>query len=88
MVKPFSDACFSAKPGEVNVVKTNYGYHIVKLEAQSPKTKKVKIAILEREVIPSDETTQETYSRAVFFAAASKNVDEFRNLCKKENITP
>jgi peptidyl-prolyl cis-trans isomerase D len=88
MVKPFSDACFSAKPGEVIVVKTNYGYHIVKLEAQSPKTKKVKIAILEREVIPSDETTQEIYSRAVSFTAAAKNVDEFRNLCKKENITP
>jgi len=88
MVKPFSDACFIAKQGEVFVVKTNYGYHIVKLDAQSPKTKKVKVAIVEREVIPSEETTQETYSKAVAFAAAAKNVDEFRNLYKTENITP
>lgn len=88
MVKSFSDACFSAKPGDVVVVKTNYGYHIVKLEAQSPKVKKVKVAFLEREVVPSDETTQEIYSKAVSFAAGALSVDEFRNMCRKENITP
>ncbi len=88
MVKPFSDACFSAERGEVKIIKTNYGYHIVRVDAQSPKVKKAKVAFLEREVIPSDETTQEIYSKAVSFAANAPNVDEFRNLCKKENITP
>jgi peptidyl-prolyl cis-trans isomerase D len=88
MVKPFSDACFSAQTGEVKVVKTNYGYHIVKLEATSPKVKKVKVAIMEREVVASDETTQEIYSRVVAFAAGAVNIDSFRNICRKENITP
>ncbi|MBN1291834.1 MAG: peptidylprolyl isomerase [Candidatus Latescibacteria bacterium] len=32
MVKPFSDAVFSMKPGEIRgLVKTQYGYHIIKL---------------------------------------------------------
>lgn len=37
MEKPFSDAVFSMKPGEVsNPVKTDSGWHIIKLESVSP----------------------------------------------------
>ncbi len=32
MIKPFEDAVFAMKPGQITMVETHYGFHIVKLE--------------------------------------------------------
>ena len=88
MVKPFSDAVFNGNVGDVDVVKTRFGYHVIKIIAQSKKVKKAKLAILEREVIPSDETYQKIYSQAVEFRSKATSVKNFRDLCVEDNITP
>lgn len=88
MVKPFNDYCFQNDKGSVGVVKTNYGYHVIKIEDQSAKVKKAKLAIVERLVSASDETTQAIYSQAVQFGSEAKNIEEFRNLYAEMNLTP
>ena len=36
MIKPFEDAVFAMKPGQITMVETHYGFHVVKLDAYQP----------------------------------------------------
>jgi peptidyl-prolyl cis-trans isomerase D len=88
MVKPFSDAAFQNNKGDVVVVKTRFGHHIIKIDDQSQRVKKAKVAFMIRQVIPSDETYQTIYSQAVQFRANANNLDQFRNLYAESKLTP
>lgn len=88
MVKPFNDFCFENETGDLGVVKTNFGYHVIKIEAQSPREKKAKLAIVEREVVPSDATYQDIYSSAVEFRSDASSLESFRSQYNEKDLSP
>ncbi len=88
MVKPFSDSCFYAHVGDVKIVPTQYGLHIIEIMAQSKDVKKVKVGILERKVEPSDETDQYYYSKASEFAGINNTYEKFNKAIETENLVP
>jgi peptidyl-prolyl cis-trans isomerase D len=36
MIKPFEDAAFAMKPGQITMVQTHFGYHVIKLDSYEP----------------------------------------------------
>ena len=68
MVTEFNDACFEGNTGDVMVVETQFGQHIIEIVDQGPEVKKVKVAVMSRRVEPSSTTYQAQYSRAIEFA--------------------
>lgn len=76
MVRPFSDSCFYGKTGEIKMVYTQFGIHIIKINAQSRNAKKVKVAILAREVRP-DDADDLYFKKANEFGGLHRTSDQF-----------
>ncbi|MFW5751799.1 MAG: peptidylprolyl isomerase, partial [bacterium] len=62
MVQPFNDFVFNGDKGDIEVVETRFGAHVIEIIDQSAEVKKVKVATIVHNVEPSDETYQEIYS--------------------------
>ncbi len=87
MVKPFSDSCFFAKKGDIKIVPTQYGLHVVQITDQSKPVKKVQVGILERKVVPSNTTDQIYYSKAYEFAGINNTYEKFNKAIEQQNLT-
>lgn len=86
MVKPFSDACFSAKAGEIKLIESNFGFHIINVIQKSKEVKKYKIATVTRKVTPSSKTYQDYFAEASKFAGVNNNLEKFNAAVKEQGL--
>lgn len=84
MVAAFNDFIFTHPVGDKGVVKTEYGYHYIEIQAQKGKDPAYKIAYLTRKIEASDETEKNAENAALQFAGASRNIKDFDNNFEKD----
>ncbi len=86
MVQPFNDACFQGKPGDIVVVETQYGFHIIEILEQGSSVTKYKVGTIERKIEPSTDTYQAVYAEASRFAGSSYTYEEFNQSIIDEQL--
>jgi peptidyl-prolyl cis-trans isomerase D len=87
MVAEFNEVCFSTKKGQLETAITQFGVHLIEVVSQSKLSKKVKVGILDRDVLPSNQTYQLAYTKAGKFAAENSNTQEFNASLVDQNLT-
>src|SRR5690606_2993999 len=85
MIPEFEDAVFNGKPGDLLVLTTQYGVHVIKINGQKGMSKVVKAAIIDRSIKSSNETLQAGYAAASdFFGKATQ--ENFEQLASESGL--
>ena len=81
----FRDFSFEKRVGSVDVVETDFGFHVIEILSQGKKQKAVKVGNLAIKVEPSERTRDSIYNIASKFEIAV-NKDNFRDYSMENNI--
>ena len=85
MTPAFRDFTFTNKKGTIDVVKTPFGFHVVKIDDQKNRQKVLKLAIFGRKIVPSEATENTVFQKAEQFALAVSKSDDYNTVAKENN---
>lgn len=82
----FFDAGLKMKPKEIKVLEARIGYVIFRLDEKSKPVKKVKAAVVARNIEPSNQTFQDTYAKASAFAGQFRTQEAFDKAASQQGL--
>ncbi len=85
MISNFNDFVFDSNPGEIGVVETDFGYHVISLEEKTAEERAVKVATIAREIEASENSLNELYTKVTKFEIGAKD-QGFADVAKTENL--
>lgn len=88
MVYPFNHAVLTHDVGDITVVKSQFGYHVIKVTGKLDAVKKVRVAQINISITPSQETFQEVYAKASEFQGNANDIESFDTLAANMNLSP
>ncbi len=96
MVPAFEEAVFNGNTGDLKVITTQFGVHVIRINSQIGSSRVARVAIVDKSLSTSNKTQQEAYSKATAFLSAAKDAKSFDSESKKsgyqklvaDNVTP
>lgn len=73
MVPVFEEAVFNGKKGDLKIVTSQFGVHLIEIEDQKGSSKVVKVAVVDKSLAPSSKTLSAAYAKAQAFLGKTTN---------------
>jgi len=86
MVKPFNDACFFGKVGDMPIVESQFGIHLIEVTGRGVETRRILVSTVDREVAPSTKTMQDAFAKASAFAGKNTTKESFDKSVADEKL--
>ncbi len=83
MVPEFNEACFNGRVGEYKKVKTQFGWHLIKITAQKSFAPNVKVCFVSKTMAAGQETINKANALASQFVTTAKDAKSFEETSKK-----
>ncbi len=77
MIPAFEEAVFNGQTGDLKVVVTQFGVHVIRIDGQIGSARVAKIAMVDKSLAASSETQQRAYSKATSFISVAKDARSF-----------
>jgi len=84
MVPEFDKACFFGKVGDMPIVKTQFGYHLIKITDKTEDKEKISTVSIDRILVPSDATFEAAYDIANEFTINNNTQEAFEAAAKED----
>lgn len=86
MVYPFNQAVLTNKVGEITVAESQFGYHVIKVTGKLEPVKKVRVAIINIAITPSQATSQNEFLKASEFQGKAVSLVAFDTLAANMGV--
>lgn len=86
MVKPFNDACFNGNKGDIVMVRSDFGYHIINITDKKGLRNAVKYGTIVNEIQSSTDTYRDVFAKANKFQGENRNTDDFTKSVEAEGL--
>ncbi len=87
IVDEFKEACLKGKKGDVVVVESMFGVHVIKITDQTKPYKKYSLAFLTTNIKYSNASAQQVYAEASVFSAENLTAELFDKACAEQMLT-
>lgn len=84
--RELTNAITRGSVGEVKVVESPYGYHVLYINGKTSPKKKVLACVISTPIEPSNATTKDAFVKASRFLAQATDNESFDSACVKNNV--